>query len=131
MSGTTPAHGIGALKGAWFIHLLCTLGCAGTLPDSAVLESPEQPVTLALSPNGATPAPSDVADLVEAIAPAVVAITTVTNVNGALEILLPEGQSRERVGSGSGFIIDPRGYVITNAHVIQDADEVMVRLRDD
>ncbi len=31
---------------------------------------------------------------------------------------------------GSGFIISVDGYVLTNAHVIQDADEILVRLND-
>ena len=31
---------------------------------------------------------------------------------------------------GSGFIISPDGYVITNHHVVKDADEVVVRLQD-
>ncbi len=33
-------------------------------------------------------------------------------------------------GSGSGFIIDAEGHVVTNYHVIQDADEVRVTLYD-
>ncbi len=31
---------------------------------------------------------------------------------------------------GSGFIVSPDGYILTNAHVIDDADEVMVKLTD-
>lgn len=33
-------------------------------------------------------------------------------------------------GSGSGFIVSPDGYILTNAHVVSDADEVTVRLID-
>jgi serine protease Do len=32
---------------------------------------------------------------------------------------------------GSGFIIDPQGYIITNNHVIEDADEITVRLANE
>jgi serine protease Do len=31
---------------------------------------------------------------------------------------------------GSGFIISPDGYILTNAHVAQDADKIIVRLSD-
>lgn len=31
---------------------------------------------------------------------------------------------------GSGFIVSEDGYVLTNNHVIEGADEVMVRLND-
>ena len=33
-------------------------------------------------------------------------------------------------GQGSGFIIDDKGIVLTNAHVVRNADKVTVRLRD-
>ncbi len=33
-------------------------------------------------------------------------------------------------GMGSGFIIDPAGVIITNNHVVADADQVLVRLED-
>ena len=33
-------------------------------------------------------------------------------------------------GTGSGFIVDPSGVVLTNAHVVADADEVTVKLTD-
>ncbi len=40
------------------------------------------------------------------------------------------GGSEERQSLGSGFIISADGYVMTNAHVVQDADEILVRLND-
>lgn len=45
---------------------------------------------------------------------------------------VPEGSQpyHERASLGSGFIISKDGYVITNNHVVQDADEIIVRLND-
>jgi serine protease Do len=43
----------------------------------------------------------------------------------------PETQPRKATSLGSGFIIDPAGYVVTNNHVIADADEITVILHDD
>ena len=41
----------------------------------------------------------------------------------------PRGTQRYRQqGLGSGFIIDPRGYIVTNRHVIAGADEIQVTL---
>ncbi len=42
----------------------------------------------------------------------------------------PGGQAPERRGSGSGFIIGSGGRILTNAHVVKDADEVQVLLSD-
>ncbi len=43
----------------------------------------------------------------------------------------PQGQpQRPRLGAGSGFVVDPEGYVVTNNHVIDGADEITVTLRD-
>ena len=41
----------------------------------------------------------------------------------------PGGGVRESLGSG--FIVDPRGYIITNNHVIDKADKIFVRLATD
>jgi serine protease Do len=37
---------------------------------------------------------------------------------------------RRAMGQGSGFIIDPQGYVVTNNHVVGNADKVTVELAD-
>ena len=46
----------------------------------------------------------------------------------------PEGQAPdggEREALGSGFIVDPHGYIITNNHVIDKADKINVKLTTD
>jgi len=41
------------------------------------------------------------------------------------------GAQAKRIALGSGFIVDPSGYVVTNSHVIGDASKVEVTLQDD
>jgi serine protease Do len=43
---------------------------------------------------------------------------------------LGDGQPSEAKSLGSGFVISQDGYVITNHHVVKDADEIIVRLQD-
>ena len=40
------------------------------------------------------------------------------------------GGFRQVNGMGTGIIIDPRGYVITNYHVVEDVDNIRVTLHD-
>ncbi|WP_439102646.1 Do family serine endopeptidase [Congregibacter sp.] len=42
----------------------------------------------------------------------------------------PQGPQQERMATGSGFIISDDGFVVTNHHVVEDADLVTVRLSD-
>ena len=64
-------------------------------------------------------------DIYEKLNSAVVNITTETMaINWFLEPIPQEGSS------GSGSIIDRRGYVLTNNHVIQDAHKVYINLAD-
>src|SRR5437868_729279 len=41
-----------------------------------------------------------------------------------------DGSIRQR-SLGSGVIVDPKGYIVTNRHVVEKADRVRVRLQDD
>ncbi|MBV8030317.1 MAG: DegQ family serine endoprotease [Betaproteobacteria bacterium] len=43
---------------------------------------------------------------------------------------LGEEEERPSAGLGSGFIISADGYILTNAHVVADFDDVLVRLAD-
>jgi len=42
----------------------------------------------------------------------------------------PEAKPRKATSLGSGFVIDPAGHIVTNNHVIADADEITVILHD-
>src|SRR5262245_40256166 len=108
--------------------------CSAGASSTAATARPEHPRVLGhVSATAAIPTQSDIADLVDHISDSVVNITTITKPSGksrALDMLDP-GDSHARVGAGTGFVIDPAGYVVTNAHVIEDAGEVTVNLRDD
>jgi serine protease Do len=39
-------------------------------------------------------------------------------------------QPQPQRGSGSGFIVSPDGFILTNAHVVMDADQVTVKMND-
>jgi serine protease Do len=89
-------------------------------------------------PPGPVPATFDVADLAEKVQPSVVNITTLEKVSApAFEHPFdmfngPDmPQEGQREGAGTGFIIDSNGYVVTNEHVVHDADEVHVKLNDE
>lgn len=76
---------------------------------------------------------------VEEVAPAVVTISavgvTIVNVNPfadwfPFEFPFSIPERREYRELGSGFIVDERGYILTNQHVIENADYIRVILQD-
>ena len=91
--------------------------------------------------------PSSFADLAEKLMPSVVNISTTTIVksqSNPFPFQFPPGspfedmfkefgtpQERKSSALGSGFIIDKKGIVVTNNHVIQGAEDIIVRVNGD
>ena len=93
-------------------------------------------------------APDSFADLAEKLSPSVVNISTTTVVEQKSREMpsfppgspfedffkqfdKPGNKKRRAQSLGSGFIIDKKGYIITNNHVIDNAEKIMVILYDD
>ena len=116
---------------------------------TTVVENPDAPT--AQKRPGAGEGPQSVADLAEGLLDAVVNIASSQTVDqpgrGIPKLEAPKGSplqdffddllkdkdgpSDRRVESlGSGFVIDPSGIVVTNNHVIADADEITVNFAD-
>ena len=104
-------------------------------------------ITFILKAN-AKDAPASFADLAERLMPSVVNISTtttvITNTNPFPGFKFPPGspfedmfkefsepQKRKSMALGSGFIIGENGIVITNNHVIQDSEDIVVRVGGD
>ncbi len=93
------------------------------------------------------PVPASFANLAEKLMPSVVNISTTTTVvtnNKQFPFKFPPGspfedmfkefgtpQERQSAALGSGFIIDEKGIVVTNNHVIQNADDIIVKVNGD
>tara|TARA_A100001011_G_scaffold396533_1_gene494638 strand:- start:571 stop:1977 length:1407 start_codon:yes stop_codon:yes gene_type:complete len=91
--------------------------------------------------------PGSFADLAERLMPSVVNIsttTTITTQSNPFPFQFPPGspfedmfkefgapQERKSAALGSGFIIDEKGIVVTNNHVISDAEDIIVRVNGD
>lgn len=86
-------------------------------------------------------APDSFADLATTVLPGVVNVNVTKTVNDQdprveefFKKFAPEGAQPEapqkRTGGGTGFVIDADGIIVTNNHVVEDADEITVKLND-
>jgi len=113
-------------------------------PSSGVVGQPFAP------PPGA---PASFASIFDQVAPAVVQIDVRTRIPGGRSFQIPgvpfdfqtpdgrpvrpgqpgqpeDDEGRLAAGAGSGFFISPDGYIVTNNHVVENAEEIVVRLAD-
>ncbi len=106
-------------------------------------------LALGLSQVSARPAPDSFADLAAKLLPTVVNIATSQTLKAPPRLSLPDvppgspledlfknfmgpngDRPRHVTSLGSGFIIDPAGYIVTNNHVIENSDQISVTLND-
>src|SRR3569833_3169247 len=97
----------------------------------------------------ARPAPDSFADLADKLLPTVVNISTSQTLKAPAQNAMPQlppgspledlfknflgpkpNAPRQVTSLGSGFIIDPSGYIVTNNHVIENSDQITVSLQD-
>jgi serine protease Do len=129
------------------VAFLVGLVVAGSMtPQFAIAapSAPQMPVRTRLAA-GILPGGSSFADVAERLNPAVVNIDATTRGTprsrrfGGLPV--PDGPELfdrpgdrdpqgPRRGAGTGFIIDANGFILTNHHVVDGADRIMVRLTD-
>ncbi len=140
----TPKRAALAAGGA----LALALATTALSPWSVRLAEAQQPATAIALPRAGG---MDFADIVARVSPSVVRVTATGGAEAGMPELPPQlrGTPFERFfrdhggnqgrraeprgrgrGQGSGFVIDPAGYIVTNHHVIGQAETVTVQLAD-
>ena len=133
------------LAAAAAIAITGSIGAAAVTGAPAIVSA--EAATIAPVPQQAAPG---FADMVERVMPAVVNISTTRKAEAGGPIDFPQmrpgspfedmlrrffeqqqrGPGAETHALGSGFVVDPAGYVVTNNHVIDGASEIVVVLKD-
>ena len=94
------------------------------LATPAPAPSPSSPPATTQLPAGPTPLVSEestIIKVVERVRPAVVNIDTVAQVQTVFGVFPQQG-------AGSGVIVSPNGYILTNNHVVENAQQIKVTL---
>ena len=114
------------LKPEWLDRGRVQPGSTGSI---SIIEAP--------SVQPGTPAPGSLNGAVRKAAPAVVSINTSTAIRGPQRndpwfrfFFGDQAGQQQQSGLGSGVIMSPEGYVLTNNHVVEGADQIEVVLQD-
>jgi len=109
---------------------------AGYGVSSAVKEA-EHPTAAVTKSSDIPMVPANFSDLAEKVRPGVVNIQVVKTVKnagfgGPFPFRTPENPHRspEQQGVGSGFVTSTDGYILTNNHVVDDANQIKIKLAD-
>jgi serine protease Do len=113
------------------ILIVCLVGAGATLScankSGSTADGATGPINTGWNPvyiDDQVQTPLDKADLVKEISPVVVSITTQTLAYNVFLQPVPE------TGAASGVIIDPKGYIVTNNHVVEGAESLKITLSD-
>ena len=112
--------------------VVAVLAVVGALPDKVERTTITSPTTTADAPQSTSPAsldsaPTSVADIYQQVSGSVVFVSA-RGGDGSLPF---DGQGGGKAASGSGFVIDKAGHIVTNDHVVEDADKFTVRFGEE
>ena len=118
------------LKPAWLPGWSGATRSSGVLPAATLLQA-------APPADGASAAVTGYALAAMRAAPAVVSVTATRMARNPhaddprfRQFFGDQGGQQAQVGLGSGVIVSPEGYLLTNHHVVEDATEIEVQLAD-
>jgi 2-alkenal reductase len=112
---------LGAVIGGYLVfNRVSTLSLAGGVVETAALQTLPNQINVS-----STEINTAITEVVELVEPAVVKV--VSKIPGQSSFF---GFTSDQTISGSGFIITSNGYIVTNYHVIEDAENFFVILSD-